>query len=100
VQRWNRFVATAGRDFRFRLPSTRFHRSIGVWAGVAADPEGCPITDEEWRLRVSNWLPSAEDRSFVASLMQRVIEPGTVAGWLAPPEIGINNTSLDYEYTA
>jgi hypothetical protein len=21
-----------------------------------------------------------------------------VAGWIAPPEIGINNTPLDYEY--
>ena len=47
MQRWNRLVAAAAHDFRFRLPSTRFHRSIGAWAGVAADPEGCPITDEE-----------------------------------------------------
>jgi benzoyl-CoA 2,3-dioxygenase component B len=32
VQRWSRPLAEAGCDFRFRLPSTRFHRSIGVWA--------------------------------------------------------------------
>jgi len=30
--------------------------------------------------------------------MQRVTEPSKVAGWLAPPEIGINNQPLDYEY--
>jgi benzoyl-CoA 2,3-epoxidase subunit B len=30
--------------------------------------------------------------------MQRVIEPGKVAGWIAPPEIGINNAPFDYEY--
>jgi benzoyl-CoA 2,3-dioxygenase component B len=98
VQRWNRLVAETRSDFRLRLPSTRFHRSIGVWAGVATDPEGRPITDEEWRRRQGDWLPSSEDRGFVASLMGRVTEPGKVAGWIAPPEIGINNTPLDYEY--
>src|SRR5246500_3429049 len=98
VQRWNRLVAEAGYDFCFRLPSTRFHRSIGVWSGVRTDPDGHRITDEDWRRRERDWLPSSEDRGFVASLMQRVTEPGKVAGWIAPPEIGINNTPLDYEY--
>jgi benzoyl-CoA 2,3-dioxygenase component B len=98
VQRWNRLFGEAGYDFRFRLPSTRFKRSIGVWSGVGTDPDGRPIPDEEWRRREYQWLPSAEDRSFVASLMQRVTEPGKMAGWIAPPEIGINNTPLDYEY--
>jgi hypothetical protein len=37
-------------------------------------------------------------RAFVASLMRRVTEQGKVAGRTAPPEIGINNTPLDYEY--
>jgi benzoyl-CoA 2,3-epoxidase subunit B len=98
LERWNRLVPEAGYDFRFRLPSPRFHRAIGVWAGVHADPEGRPITNEEWRARQWQWLPSPEDRAFVLSLMQRVTEPGKVAGWLAPPEIGIDNRPLDYEY--
>jgi benzoyl-CoA 2,3-dioxygenase component B len=98
VQRWNRLFAEAGYEFRFRLPSTRFHRSIGVWSSTQTDPEGRPITDEQWRLGERDWLPSAEDRGFIASLMQRVTEPGKVAGWIAPPEIGINNAPLDYEY--
>ena len=84
VQGWNRLIAEAGYDFRVRLPSTRFHGAIGVWAGVAIDPERRPITEEEWRLRQHHWLPSAEDRGFVASLMRRVTEPGKVAGWIAP----------------
>jgi benzoyl-CoA 2,3-dioxygenase component B len=98
VQRWNRLIAEAGYQFRFRLPSTRFRRTLGVWSGTPTDPEGRPITDEEWRLRQRDWLPTPEDRGFVASLMQRVTEPGKVAGWIAAPEIGINNTPLDYEY--
>ena len=54
--------------------------------------------DEAWRLRQGDWLPSPEDREFVSGLMQRVIEPGKMAGWIAPPEIGINNAPFDYEY--
>jgi len=34
----------------------------------------------------------------VRSLMQRVVEPGKMAGWVAPPERGINNLPVDYEY--
>jgi len=98
VQRWNRLLAEARYDFRFRLPSPRFRRAIGVWARVATDPEGHPITQDEWQEREPDWLPSAADRGFVASLMQRVTEPGKMAGWIAPPEIGINNTPLDYDY--
>jgi len=98
VQRWNRLIAEAGYDFRFRLSSTRFRRSIGVWGRVWTDADGHPVTGEEWQAKQRDWLPSPEDRGFVASLMQRVTEPAKVAGWIAPPEIGINNTPLDYEY--
>jgi benzoyl-CoA 2,3-epoxidase subunit B len=45
VQRWNRHAAESGRDFPFRLPSTRLRRSIGVWAATRTDPEGHPIDD-------------------------------------------------------
>ncbi len=96
--RWNRLIGEAGYDFRFNLPSLRFHRSLGVWAGVQTDPNGRPITDEAWRLRQDDWLPSAGDRAFVGRLMHRVTEPGKMAGWIAPPEIGINNAPFDYEY--
>jgi benzoyl-CoA 2,3-dioxygenase component B len=34
----------------------------------------------------------------VHSLMQRVVEPGKMAGWIAPPERGINNLPVEYEY--
>jgi benzoyl-CoA 2,3-dioxygenase component B len=91
VQRWNRHAAESGRDVRFRLPSARLRRSIGVWAATRTDPEGQPIDDDAWQARQRDWLPSAEDRGFVNSLMRCVTEPGKVAGWIAPPKIGINN---------
>jgi hypothetical protein len=27
-----------------------------------------------------------------------VVEPGKIAGWIAPPERGINNLPVEYEY--
>jgi benzoyl-CoA 2,3-dioxygenase component B len=95
VERWNRSISAAGYDFRLRLPSPRFHRAIGAWARVPTDPEGRLLGAAA---RPDDWLPSADDRTFVASLMQRVVEPGRMAGWIAPPERGINDLPLDYEY--
>jgi benzoyl-CoA 2,3-epoxidase subunit B len=98
VRAWNRLITEAGYDFRFRLPSPRFHRTVGVWARTRTDPEGRPIGEEEWATWWRQWLPDDGDRTFVKSLMQRVTEPGKVAGWLAPPEIGIDNLPAAYEY--
>jgi benzoyl-CoA 2,3-dioxygenase component B len=49
-------------------------------------------------MRLPEWMPSETDRSFVRSVMQRVVEPGKMAGWIAPPDRGINNLAVDYEY--
>ncbi len=98
VQRWNRLIHKAGHDFRLVLPSLRFRRSVGAWAGIYTNPQGKPISAEEWRAREYDWLPSQLDRSFVDSVMKRVTEPGKFAGWIAPPEGGINNLGPAYEY--
>ena len=98
VQRWNRLIQEAGHDFQLVLPSLRFRRSVGAWAGIYTDPQGKPISPEEWRARQYDWLPSDQDRAFVGSLMQRVTEPGKFAGWIAPPDGGINNLGPAYEY--
>ena len=98
VQRWNRLIRDAGQDFRLALPSPRFRRAVGAWAGVPNDPRGNPITADAWRTRQDDWLPSIEDRAFVGNLMQRVTEPGRVAGWIAAPEGGINSLPIAYEY--
>jgi benzoyl-CoA 2,3-dioxygenase component B len=98
VERWNRLIGEARYDFRLALPSPRFRRTLGAWAAVRTDPAGRLMAEDEWRARQRDWLPSAEDRAFVNSLMQRVTEPGKVAGWIAPPEIGINNAPADYVY--
>jgi benzoyl-CoA 2,3-dioxygenase component B len=98
VDRWNRLIAGSGHTYRLRLPSPRFHRAIGAWAGTVTDPDGRPIAAAAWQARHDEWLPSAADRAFVGSLMQQVTEPGKMAGWIAPPERGIDNLPIDYEY--
>ena len=98
VRRWNKTIAGAGQDFTLRLPSPRFRRTIGAWAGVCADPAGQPLAAEDFARRRDEWLPSDADRMFVKSLMQRVTEPGKMAAWIAPPERGINELPVDYEY--
>jgi benzoyl-CoA 2,3-dioxygenase component B len=98
VKRWNAQIQRAGFDFRLSLPSSRFHRSIGVWADVPSDPEGRAITREEQEQRLPGWMPSETDRAFVRSVMRRVVEPGKMAAWIAPPDRGINNLAVEYEY--
>jgi benzoyl-CoA 2,3-epoxidase subunit B len=47
---------------------------------------------------VASWLPTADDRAYVESLMVAVQELGKMAGWLAPPSTGIHAKPVDFEY--
>ena len=75
-----------------------FNRLIGALAGVRVSPDGRPVSQAEWDAHKTQWLPTPEDRAFVASLMGRVVEPGKFAGWIAPPMMGINRQNADFEY--
>src|ERR1700686_1736826 len=68
VKRWNRLIAKAGIAFELTLPSPRFRRAIGAWAGRPVDPTGQPISAAEWQSRQGDWLPTESDRAFVRSL--------------------------------
>jgi benzoyl-CoA 2,3-epoxidase subunit B len=98
LRRWNRTIERAGHGIRLTLPSARFRRSIGAWVNQPIDPQGNALAREEYDRRLHEWIPSDEDRAFVRSLMHRVIQPGQMAGWIAAPDRGINNLSIDYEY--
>jgi benzoyl-CoA 2,3-epoxidase subunit B len=98
LKRWNRQIERAGFDLRLKLPSSRFRRSIGAWAGLPVDPQGNLIPKEQYEKNLASWIPTEADKAFVHSLQQRVIEPGKMASWIAPPDRGINNLPLEYEY--
>jgi benzoyl-CoA 2,3-dioxygenase component B len=98
VGRWNKAIEKAGIPFQLTVPHKAFHRNIGALAGVKVSPEGRVVSDAEWHSKAADWLPTAEDRAFVASLMGRVVEPGKFANWIAPPVMGINRQPVNFEY--
>jgi benzoyl-CoA 2,3-dioxygenase component B len=98
INRWNKVMEKAGVPFRLTAPHKAFHRQIGTLANVNISPEGLPMSRAQWEAQRDQWLPTAEDRAFVQSLMGRVTEPGKFAGWIAPPALGINRQPVNFEY--
>jgi benzoyl-CoA 2,3-dioxygenase component B len=98
VGRWNKRIEKTGVAFRLKLPHKAFNRRIGTLAGVRVSPEGEVVDEARWQANVAAWLPTDEDRAFVASLMGRVVEPGRFAGWIAPPATGIDGKPPAFEY--
>ena len=98
MTRWNNYLQEAGLDERLYLPSTRFHRHVGEYAGHHFDIEGNLINEAEFENRRRQWLPTAEDREYVRSLMHPVTEPGKIASWIAPPSAGIKGLPFEFEY--
>ena len=80
------------------MPHKAFNRKIGALAGMHVSPDGRVVDEAEWAAKEREWLPTPEDRAFVASLMGRVVEPGKFADWIAPPAMGINKQPVDFEY--
>ena len=98
VGRWNKVLEKAGLPHRLTVPHKAFHRNIGALAGIKLSPEGRVVNEAEWNAKKDEWLPSDQDRAFVASLMGRVVEPGKFANWIAPPMMGINRQPVDFDY--
>jgi benzoyl-CoA 2,3-dioxygenase component B len=98
VDRWNKMIADAGVNYTITLPSRRFNRTMGIYAGHHFDPAGNPISKEEFERRRDEWLPNASDRAWVKELMLPVLERGKMANWIAAPERGVKGQPLDFEY--
>ena len=96
VERWNRMLEPVGASLS--LPHVGFNRSVGAFAGTFVTPGGEVVPRDDWIARRDEWLPTEDDRLHVASLMQSVVEPGKIAGWLAPPASGIHAKPVDFEY--
>jgi benzoyl-CoA 2,3-dioxygenase component B len=99
VDKWNRMIASHGVSFQLELPHRRFHRAIGVYAGMHFDPKGNPVSKETWDAQRDEWLTSDADRAYLRSIMAKpVFEPGKVAHWISPPKQGIKGRPIDFEY--
>jgi benzoyl-CoA 2,3-dioxygenase component B len=98
VNRWNKVIERVGIKYEIKLPSVAFYRHIGEFANIKASPDNKLLTESEWATMRDQWLPSREDGEFIAALMKPCWEPGKFAGWIAPPKVGIDNKSGDFEY--
>ena len=98
VSRWNKVIDQYGIKFQMRLPHQAFHRQIGEFSKVKADPNGNVLDEAAWSKVRDDYLPNDNDRVYIESLMQPVSEPGKFAGWIAPPKVGIDNKPGDFEY--
>jgi benzoyl-CoA 2,3-dioxygenase component B len=98
VGRWNKVMQKNGIDFQLTVPHKAFNRQIGSFAGVKIAPDGRIVSAADWEAGVRSWLPTEEDKAYVQSLMGRVVDVGKFAQWIAPPPMGINKQTVDFEY--
>lgn len=98
VDRWNKFIRDAGIDYQLRLPSRRFNRHMGIYAGHHFDLDGRPISEDDFNGQREEWMPGEADKTYIKALMQAVLEPGLMANWIQAPPRGINAKPLDFEY--
>jgi benzoyl-CoA 2,3-dioxygenase component B len=97
--KWNKVIADAGIAFELKLPHRAFNRRIGAFNELHVSPDGKVMSAADWKANEGKWLPTAEDRAYVTSLMgPAVVEPGKFANWIAPPQHGINRQPADFEY--
>jgi benzoyl-CoA 2,3-dioxygenase component B len=96
--RWNKIIRDAEIHRTLTLPDKRFNRKMGIYAGHHFDPQGRPISAEEFERHRAEWLPTESDKTWVRHLMQPVLERGKMAHWIAAPLRGINDKPLDFEY--
>jgi benzoyl-CoA 2,3-epoxidase subunit B len=97
--RWNRILEHHGMSDRLRLPDRKFNRRIGMYSGFHFDPDGAPLTAEQFEKRKHEWLPAPADTEYLLSIMDTpVYEPGKFANYIAPPRRGINQQPIDFEY--
>jgi benzoyl-CoA 2,3-dioxygenase component B len=98
VRRWNQALEDAGLPHRLTLPHEGFNRKVGAYAGHFVSPAGEVLDEATWQARNGDWLPAAEDRAAVASLMVPEYELGKFAGWIAAPQAGINDQPVEFDY--
>jgi len=56
------------------------------------------LEEATWQARCSDYLPSDAERELVARLMVPEYQAGQFAGWIAPPQTGINEQPVEFDY--
>jgi benzoyl-CoA 2,3-epoxidase subunit B len=97
VDRWNKAIEKAGIEVRAQAAARGVPPHIGEFSRRARDPTASSLSGE-WDEARDKWLPSKADGDFIESLMKPESSPASIAGWIAPPKVGIDNKPGDFEY--
>jgi benzoyl-CoA 2,3-dioxygenase component B len=98
IDRWNRTIDKAGIGFKITQPHKGFNRRIGEFGGHRIGPDGAVLSEADWNSKQGEWLPNDDDMQFIGSLMKPCHERGKYASWIAPPRVGVNSQTGDFEY--
>ena len=66
--------------------------------GFRFSPKGEMIDEATWTKMHTHWLPTQADRDYVQSCMVKVTTPGKFANYIAPPQQGVNDQPIEFEY--
>jgi benzoyl-CoA 2,3-dioxygenase component B len=96
LDKWNAALERAGIAYRLALPSPRFHRQVGPFAGALVLPDGSFTRDAT---AVAAALPSESDRAYLRELQGGPVhERGRCAHWIAPGSSPVGRRPIDFEY--
>jgi len=98
VERWNKIMEKEGVKFRLELSHVAFNRQVGEFRDIQATPKGLILSDADWAAKRDDYLPSRDDLAFLDSLMKPAHGVGEYASWIAPPKVGIDGKTGDFEY--
>ena len=99
VARWNRMLERHGMSDRLTLPGPQVQPRDRHVLRLHFDPDGHPLSQEEWDAARTSGCRPTTDRAFLQSLMSKpVYEAGKFANYIAPPAEGINRLPVDFEY--
>jgi len=99
LEKWNKTLTDHGISLQLYLPSDRFNRLQGLYAGMPFDTNGDLLSQGDYDAQRDTVLPTQDDYDYVQSCMKAVYEPGKFANWIAPPKKGINGQAMDFHYT-
>jgi len=98
LRKWNKLLEEMGSPTRLTLPSRRFHRHQGIYAGHTFDPAGALVDADVFEAKRDEWLLSPADNAYLRSIMLPVREPGKFANWIAPPRKGLGGQEREFAY--
>jgi benzoyl-CoA 2,3-dioxygenase component B len=98
LKRWNRQIERAGFPSASPCPPRASAAPSARGRASRSTRRGRCFRRRSTKRSSIPGFPRKPTAPFVHSLMQKVVEPGKMAAWIAPPERGINNLAVGYEY--